>query len=63
MVVLTQFLNEKRWVATSTDDALKIIQDEMPQTDAKATLDYIISQIKNGKTISLGECKFKIQEG
>jgi hypothetical protein len=63
MVVLTQFLNEKRWVATSTEDALKIIQDEMPQTDAKATLDYIISQIKNGKTITLGECRFKIQEG
>jgi len=63
MVILTQFLNEKRWVATSTEDALKIIQDEMPQTDAKATLDYIISQIKNGKTITLGECKFKIQEG
>jgi hypothetical protein len=63
MVVLTQFLNEKRWVATSIEDALKIIQDEMPQTDAKATLDYIISQIKNGKTITLGECRFKIQEG
>jgi hypothetical protein len=63
MIILTQFINEKRWVATSIDDALKIIQDEMPQTDAKATLDYIISQIKNGKTITLGECRFKIQEG
>jgi hypothetical protein len=63
MIILTQFINEKRWVATSIDDALKIVQDEMPQTDAKATLDYIISQIQNGKTITLGECKFKIQEG
>jgi len=63
MIILTQFINEKRWVATSIEDALKIIQDEMPQTDAKATLDYIISQIKNGKTITLGECRFKIQEG
>jgi hypothetical protein len=63
MIILTQFINEKRWVATSTQDALKIIQDEMPQTDAKATLDYIISQIQNGKTITFGECRFKIQEG
>jgi hypothetical protein len=63
MTILTQFINEKRWGATSIEDALKIIQDEMPQTDAKATLDYIISQIKNGKTITLGECRFKIQEG
>jgi hypothetical protein len=63
MIILTQFINEKRWVETSMQDALKIIQDEMPQTDAKATLEYILDEIQKDKTITLGECKFKIKKG
>lgn len=38
-----------------------MIEEEMPQTDAEGTLAYIISEIKKGKTITLGECRFSIE--
>jgi hypothetical protein len=59
-IVLTQFLHEKRWVPTTRSDALKLIAEEMPQTDAEGTLTYILSEIKKGKSITLGECRFKL---
>jgi len=57
---LTRFVNEKRWVATSRKDALRLVQEEMPHTDAEATLRYIEGEIAKGKTVTLGECKFKL---
>jgi len=39
-------------------DALRMIQEEMPETDPQATLDYILLEIKKDKIITLGECKF-----
>jgi len=36
-----------------------MIEEEMPDTDAEGTLKYILSEIKKGKTITLGECRFK----
>jgi len=61
MDIFTQFIKEKRWVKTSKEEALKIIAEEMPETDPKSTLFYILEEIKKGKTITLGECKFKSQ--
>ena len=58
-VVETQFLREKRWVPTSREDALRIIAEEMPETDAEGTLAYILSATKEGKIVTLGECRFK----
>ncbi len=60
--ILTQFVKEKRWVPTSYDDALRLIAEEMPDTDANATWLYIKAQIESGKTITLGECRFKLDE-
>ena len=37
-----------------------MIEEEMPETDAEGTLDYILTEIKKGKIITLGECRFKI---
>lgn len=54
----TQYTYEKRWQKTSQKDALRMIEEEMPETDAQATLKYIISQIEKGKIITLGECRF-----
>ncbi len=54
----TQYTYEKRWQKTSEKDALRMIAEEMPETDAQATLKYIISQIEKGKVITLGECRF-----
>ena len=36
-----------------------MIEEEMPETDAKGTLTYIMSEIKKGKTVTLGDCRFK----
>ncbi len=58
-VVETQFLREKRWVLTSREDALRIIAEEMPETDVEGTLAYILSATKEGKTVMLGECRFR----
>ena len=58
-VIQTQFVNETRWVPTSKKDVLRIILDEMPETDAEATLTYLIGETKKGKTVTLGECRFK----
>ena len=59
MKILTQLIYKKKWLQTTEKEALKIIEDEMPQTDAKGTLSYILSQIQQGKIITLGECRFK----
>jgi len=59
-VVLTQFIKEKRWVPTSHEEALRLIADEMPETDAEGTLLYILAEVKKGKTITLGGCRFKL---
>ena len=56
--IYTQYIYEKSWQKTSQKDALRIIEEEMPETDAQATLTYILSQIEKGKVITLGECRF-----
>jgi len=58
-VIETQFLKEKYWVPTTRSEALKIILDEMPQTDAEPTLNYLLSETKKGITVTLGECRFR----
>ena len=50
---------EKKWLKTSQKDALRMIEEEMPDTDAQGTLKYILAEIQKGKTITLGECRFK----
>ena len=43
---------------TSQKDALRMIEEEMPETDAGSTLKYILSETSKGKTITLGGCRF-----
>jgi hypothetical protein len=57
-VIATRFLNEKRWVPTTRKDALRLISEEMPETDAEGTLSYILSETAKGKMVTLGECRF-----
>ena len=59
MDIYTQYRYEKKWTKTSEKDALRIIEEEMPETDAKGTLMYILGEIVKGKTITLSECRFK----
>jgi len=57
--IYTQYVYEKTWSKTSQKDALRIIEEEMPDADAQGTLKYILSEIQKGKTITLGECRFR----
>ena len=59
MELYTQYTYEQKWTKTSTKEALRMISEEMPDTDVEGTLSYILSEIKKGKTITLGECRFK----
>ena len=59
MDIYTQYTYEKKWQKTSQKDALRMISEEMPDTDAEGTLKYILSEIQKGKTITLGECRFR----
>jgi len=56
--IYTRYIYEKTWQRTSQKDTLRMIEEEMPETDAQATLDYILSEIKKDKIVTLGECKF-----
>ena len=57
--IYTQYTYEKKWMKTSQKDALRMIVEEMPDTDAQGTLKYILSEIQKGKTVTLGECRFR----
>ncbi|HSR74294.1 MAG TPA: hypothetical protein VLL31_05580 [Sulfurovum sp.] len=57
--IYTQYIYEKKWQKTTQKDALRIITEEMPDTDPESTLQYILSQIRKGKTITLGQCRFR----
>jgi len=59
MNIYTQFIYEKRWSKTTHKEALKIIEEEMPQTDVEGIMSYILAETKDGKTVTLGECRFK----
>jgi len=59
MELYTQYTYEKKWTKTTTKEALRMIDEEMPEADAEGTLSYIMSEVAKGKTITLGECRFK----
>jgi ribosomal protein S25 len=59
MDLLTQYTYEKKWQKTSPKDALRMINEEMPETDEEDTLAYIMKEVKKGKVITLGSCRFK----
>jgi len=60
MDINTKYSYEKKWSKSTEKEALKIILEEMPETDAEGTLIYIMAEIKKGKIVTLGDCKFKL---
>ena len=62
MGLYTQYTYEKKWSKTTEKEALRIIEEEMPETDAQGTLSYILTEIKKGKTVTLGDCRFKLSD-
>jgi len=59
MELYTQYSYEKKWSKTTEKEALRMIEEEMPETDPQGTLSYIMAEIKKGKTITLGDCRFR----
>ncbi|ADN08569.1 hypothetical protein [Sulfurimonas autotrophica] len=63
MKIETRYNYEKVWTLTQEKDLLKIIEEEVGSSDgAQGTLVYIKEAIKNGKEISVGTCKFRLQK-
>ena len=60
MDIDTKYSYERKWSKTNEKEVLKIILEEMPETDAEGTLTYIMAEIKKGKIVTLGDCKFKL---
>ncbi len=63
MKIQTKYNYEKIWTFTSKQDILKIIEEEVGDADVQGVLIYIQETIKNGKELSVGSCKFRIQKG
>ena len=59
MTIQTQYNYEKIWTDTIEKDLLRIIEEEIGDADPSGTLLYIKDAVKNGKTISVGDCKFR----
>ncbi len=62
MKIQTQYTYEKTWTTTKEVDLLKIIEDEVGDADTKGTLTYIKEVIKDGKVITVGSCRFRVEK-
>ncbi len=61
MKIQTQYNYEKIWTITQEKDLLRIITEEVGDADPSGTLLYVQDAIKNGKVITVGSCKFKME--
>ena len=59
MKIETKYSYEKLYTLTQEKDLLKIIVEEVGDAGAEGTLLYIKEAIQNGKTITVGSCKFR----
>ncbi len=59
--LMTQFIYEKVWIKVSDEEAIRLIDDEMKMGDGAGTLKYIKEAGQNGKVITIGECRFKLE--
>ncbi len=62
MNIETQYNYEKTWTLTQEKDLLKIIEDEVGNADVEGTLLYIKQSLVPKKVISVGSCRFRLQE-
>jgi len=61
MKVETRYGYEKIWSVTQERDLIRIIAEEVGDADTQGVLTYIYEAIKDGKTITVGSCKFRKQ--
>jgi hypothetical protein len=61
MKILTQYVYEKVWRPTAEADAVVIIREEIGDADPEGTWKYVKGEIEKGKTVTVGECRFKAE--
>lgn len=61
--LLTQYVKETRWMPTTRKDALRIIAEEVGDADPEGTLAYVLGATQNGKTVTVGSCRFRQAKG
>ena len=59
MRLLTQYVRETRWVPTGREDALRFVAEETGEADPAGVLAYVLEATKNGKTVTVGTCRFR----
>ena len=59
VALLTQYVKETRWVPTRREDAVRIIKEEAGDADPEGVLAYVIEATRNGKTVTVGTCRFR----
>jgi hypothetical protein len=59
--LMTQFVYETRWTKVSDEEAIRLINDEMKESDGAGILKYVKEAGRNGKVITIGECRFKLE--
>ena len=62
MQIEIKYNYEKIWTLTQEKDLLKIIAEEVGDAGVEGTLLYIKEAIENGKTITVGSCKFRMKK-
>ena len=62
MKIQTQYHYEKIWSDTNEKDLLRMIEEEIGDADPRGTLLYVKEVIKNGKSITVGSCKFRVKK-
>lgn len=59
MKIETKYNYEKNWTLTNEKDLLRIIDEEMDDTDANGVLIYLKEATIGGKIITIGSCQFR----
>ena len=63
MKIMTQYSYEKTWRPTSEADAKKIIEEEIGAVGVEGTWSYVRTAIEEGRTITVGGCRFRSDKG
>ena len=59
MQIETKYSYEKNWTLTNEKDLLRMIEEEIGDSDAKGVLAYLKEATVDGKIITIGSCKFR----
>lgn len=62
MIIQTQYNYEKTWTDTKEADLLRIIKEEVGDSDPEGILEYVKEAIKGSKVITVGNCRFKLKK-